>query len=226
MGIEKIKIIAYKDPKAQKKVSEHVYTGIINPKSWSVKKGISLTCENPIASPATERRFKGVQPSTLDLPLFLDGTGLVSTLKNPTAPVKDQVEALKKQVFTVNGNIHQPNYVHLIWGKLEFKGLVSAFSYTYTLIDPSGQPLRATVNLSLTTSEDLETVLKEYKMSSPDMTHSRRVGAGNSLPLMCDSIYDDPSVYMKLARYNNLDQIRKLPVGKELEFPPIQTLNS
>ena len=56
--------------------------------------------------------------------------------------------------------------------------------------------------------------------SSPDLTHLREVGAGDTLPLMANRIYGNSADYIKVAKYNNLKAFRQLIPGQKLFFPP------
>jgi nucleoid-associated protein YgaU len=47
------------------------------------------------------------------------------------------------------------------------------------------------------------------------------VRAGDTLPLLCYQVYEDPSYYLQVAKANNLSNFRKLEQGTELFFPPI-----
>ena len=44
---------------------------------------------------------------------------------------------------------------------------------------------------------------------------------GDTLPLLCDRIYSDPSYYPDVARFNNLSDFRRLQPGQRLHFPPL-----
>ena len=58
--------------------------------------------------------------------------------------------------------------------------------------------------------------------SSPDMTHTVRVRAGDTLPLLCQQIYRDASKYVDIARLNGLDGFRHLAPDTVLQFPPMR----
>jgi nucleoid-associated protein YgaU len=57
---------------------------------------------------------------------------------------------------------------------------------------------------------------------SPDLTHVRRVKAGDTLPGLCDQIYGDPRLYLKVAAANGLDDFRRLVPGTKVFFPPLE----
>ena len=83
-------------------------------------------------------------------------------------------------------------------------------------------PLRATLKTSFT--EDLDPKKKKAKerSSSPDLTHTRIVRSGDTLPLLSLEIYGSAKHYMQLAKINNLDDFRNLAPGAELIFPPLE----
>ena len=47
------------------------------------------------------------------------------------------------------GDTHQPYYVHAYWGRFSFRGILTQVDVTYKLFDRAGEPLRATVKLTL-----------------------------------------------------------------------------
>ncbi|MET0519981.1 MAG: hypothetical protein ABW005_14250, partial [Burkholderiaceae bacterium] len=58
--------------------------------------------------------------------------------------------------------------------------------------------------------------------ASPDLTHQRVLRAGQSLAGLCEQIYGDPLLYLKVARANGFDSLRGLPAGTRVRFPPLQ----
>ena len=68
------------------------------------------------------------------------------------------------------------------------------------------------------TFKDLEA---ESNKSSPDLTHVIEVRAGDTLPNLCNKVYNDPSYYMQVARVNNLSDFCRLVPGTRLVFPPL-----
>jgi nucleoid-associated protein YgaU len=58
--------------------------------------------------------------------------------------------------------------------------------------------------------------------SSPDLSHIVLVREGDTLPLLCASIYGDPSYYPDVARFNGLLEFRDLKPGAKLHFPPLE----
>ena len=225
MALTKMKILAYQDNTFSTKVSSGTYYAVINPKNWSESYTIELSNSTPQGAPTTERKFLGIKPSTMDMTLYFDGTGLVSTITSSekSKTVYDQVTELKKLIYGVDGQIHQPNYLRIIWGKMRFEGRVNSMNIEYSLIDPEGNPIRGNVRLGLTSSENLKSAEKDANNQSPDMSHMLETKAGSVLPLMCNTVYQNPDMYIGIARHNDLDQFRQLPNGIQLDFPPLES---
>ncbi len=149
-------------------------------------------------------------------PLMLTNTGTF------VYSVGSYVEALKAAVYDFAGDEHRPLYVKVTWGSLVFKGVCKSFDVKYTLFNSLGIALRATVNLGLESSVDRKSVGLLAWLSSPDLTHSRTVKAGDSLSAMSNNIYKDSSYYMELARANNLNSVFDIEPGDQIYFPPIK----
>ncbi|MFN6944065.1 MAG: LysM peptidoglycan-binding domain-containing protein, partial [Cytophagaceae bacterium] len=120
------------------------------------------------------------------------------------------------------GGQHQPPCIKLTWGTMDFKCKLKSMNINYTLFKPDGSPLRAKINLSFVGTMDKESEEKLKSTSSPDLSHIRTVYEGDTLPLMCQKIYGDSSMYLKVAQVNNLVNFRNLEPGTEILFPPIR----
>ena len=92
---------------------------------------------------------------------------------------------------------------------------------TYKLFNPDGQPIRAVVRVKFQGSIEEEKRARVENRSSPDLTHRRRVGPGDTLPFMCYAVYGDPRHYLYVAAFNRFDDFRRLTVGQEVVFPPL-----
>ncbi|MNC90288.1 hypothetical protein D3C83_63700 [compost metagenome] len=83
-------------------------------------------------------------------------------------------------------------------------------------------PLRAVITASFSDNSDDQTRVAIAQDQSADLTHSRLVKAGDTLPLLCYQIYGDPGLYVKVARANRLDDFRNLIPGERIIFPPLE----
>ncbi|MCB9233123.1 MAG: LysM peptidoglycan-binding domain-containing protein [Bacteroidia bacterium] len=224
MSVVKLTIKAFKDNTYQAAASAGTFTAAINPDKWAENFSVQLSNKKALGGGGQEKDFVSYLARDLSLTFFFDATGLVSTIPDAEKgkTVKEQIAKLKEVVYNMNSDTHQPNYVSIIWGNNKFRGRLKSMNVEYTLMNSKGRPLRARVTCSFTDAEDLKTAQKANKPSSPDMTHTRQVKAGNTLPLLCQEIYQDPKYYIEVARKNDLNQFRKLPPGISLKFPPLE----
>lgn len=223
MALTKLTITAYKTDAYTEKVGAAVFMASINPENWKEEFNITYSQSSTQGGLATKLRLDHIDSGKLSLNLVFDGTGLVSSTPPSLVgkSVLDQINALKTLTIVPNGEIHEPNYLALIWGSFSFRGLLTSLSIEYTLISPDGVPLRAKATCAFESSESLAKASKAAGLNSPDMTHTRNVVAGDTLSQMSQNIYGDPKYYIEIARHNNLDQVRQLRAGTSLDFPPL-----
>ncbi len=111
--------------------------------------------------------------------------------------------------------------VKIGWGSglAGFYGRLESMHANYTLFRATGEALRAKVDLGfISYATPMEEALMAQR-SSPDMTHTVRVRAGDTLPLLCQQIYRDASRYLEIARLNGLDGFRALRAGHRAAVP-------
>ena len=104
---------------------------------------------------------------------------------------------------------------------LIFFGRLESMATQYTLFKPSGDPLRAKVDLGFTGFMSTKEAELVSNRSSPDLSHRIEVRQGDTLPLLCSRIYGDPLYYLDVARFNGLSDFRRLTPGAKLHFPPL-----
>jgi len=203
------------------------FRATINPADYKHGHSISYAGERstdprPIGKSAVTTRYTGANAETVSFALVLDGTGVVPDAEGVS--VADQLGALKQVCYDYQGDAHEPAVVKLSWGKglTGFFCRLSALSVEHTLFRASGEALRARLHLAFVSFQTPKEEAAQARRSSPDLTHHVTVRAGDTLPLLCARIYEDPSRYPEVARWNGLDGFRALPPGIELEFPPLR----
>jgi len=165
--------------------------------------------------------FDNVDAEKLQLSIVLDGTGVVEATEGRS--VTEQLDELTDVVYDYVGKNHEPSVVEVSWGKMEpFYGRLTSLSIDYTLFRASGEPLRGKVQMSFTSYVTRKEEGLDAGRQSPDLTHKVRVEAGDTLPLLCKRIYDDPFQYLFVARKNGLSSFRNLAPGTVLSFPPLE----
>ncbi|MNE44020.1 hypothetical protein D3C80_1382270 [compost metagenome] len=139
-----------------------------------------------------------------------------------TQGVEADIQKFMKLAYTINSDIHRPNYLEISWGVLQFQGVLSEISIEYKLFAPDAKPLRAIAKTKFRKFIEPKKAAAESNLKSPDLTHIRVVEEGDNLPLMTQRIYGDSKYYLEVARVNKLTAFRKLKAGQRLFFPPIQ----
>lgn len=226
--LEKLTITAYKDDKRTEKVGDP-FKAMFNPESFSEKYSTKLL-KKPSLNPASQTvTFGYTPPPVLSLKLLLDGTGsselgveaLANALTGNSLSVADRIKQFLSIASDINGKLHQPNYLDVTWGKLSFPCRLQSVDINYTLFNPDGTPLRAELNISLLFDQNAKKGQSIAGLSSPDLTHSRIVKDGDTLPLLSKEIYGTSNHYLWIAQQNQLDDFRNLNPGQRLFFPPL-----
>lgn len=232
--VEKLKITAYKDPARRQKIAGvSEFEAMFNPASFQQTYQIHYGNKDRqgFNSSGQQVAYARTKPEELALTLLLDGTGVdqmgvlaVSAAFKKKKTVAEQVQDFLKVTFRYNGDIHEPNYLKVSWGSLLFSCRLEKVDVKYTLFGRDGQPLRAELAVNLLSDIEARRRQKEENKTSPDLTHSRIVRSGDNLPLLTHEIYGSSEPYLRLAKFNNLDDFRRLTPGQRLIFPPLDSL--
>jgi hypothetical protein len=227
--LEKLKIQAYSSA-ARMGDPIDTFEAMFNPASFQQKYEIAYNKTQSINSTGDALNYSYSRPAELNLKLILDGTGVtplgVSLLGKPPS-VAAQVSKFLDLTFHMNGDTHEPSYLRVSWGDLKFWGDTSfdcrlgSLNVTYTSFNRDGSALRAELDLMLKLDQEVKKRLQKEQKKSPDVTHSRVVKSGDTLPLLCKAIYGKSLYYLRVAQVNNLDDFRNLTPGQTLIFPPV-----
>ncbi|MBO4829725.1 MAG: hypothetical protein J5534_09910 [Fibrobacter sp.] len=192
---------------------------MVNPQDYSIKDAIKYSDYNEPRS----KKFDRYEASVLTIPkIFLDTTGSIPVEKWPfNGSIDEMIKKLKSIVYDYNGKNHEPSVVDILWGDLKVQGRLLSMETKFALFDKDGHPIRAEVNLSFALFKTFKDLEAESNKSSPDLTHVIEVRAGDTLPNLCNKVYNDPSYYMQVARVNNLSDFCHLVPGTRLVFPPL-----
>jgi len=108
---------------------------------------------------------------------------------------------------------------------LKFKFQVrnnSRVNVTYTSFNRDGTPLRAELDTRFISDAEAGKRLAEENKKSADLTHSRVVKSGDTLPLLTQAVYGSSAYYVRVAQVNQLDDFRNLTPGQKIFFPPLE----
>jgi hypothetical protein len=198
----------------------------INPESFTKNFKVNVDTQSGHGSPGSEVRYKSTAPEELRLEFVLDGTrtlenygGDDSTFKDK--PVEEQLREFLKCVYDIDSALHRPRFLIVFWGsEIDFRCVLSNLDLNYSLFEPDGKPLRVKITATFLKHKSREEQLAEAKLSSPDLTHFRKVTQGDRLDLMAYNIYDDSKYFLQAGKVNGLTSIRNVKPGTDLYFPP------
>jgi hypothetical protein len=221
--LQKLTISAFKSvDRDGKPMPTAVFEAMFNPSTYSQTFALVYA-----GGPNPQREYLREAPSALSLDLVLDGTGVddMGLFSFTRKSVSDRVDEFLAVTYKYDGAIHEPNYLIVAWGKhLSFPCRLSTVTIKYTAFDRDGDPLRAELAIRLLSDEAAEKEAKARKPASPDLTHVRIVKHGDTLPLLTRAIYGSSARYLDVARFNALDDFRRLTPGQQLLFPPLVAL--
>lgn len=229
-ALAKLKIIAYKDERFEDAVEDGEFTAQVNPEKVSFKYQIELEEQQGQGTSGSQPRFGKTKPEELTFQFLFDATGAVPLADGSSAVSDEGVEAritkFKRIVLQYNGSEHKPNNLKLIWGRLLFKCVLNELNLEYTLFRADGTPLRASATAKFVGYVEDELRLAQERRQSPDVTHVRVVRDGEKLQDHVVAIYEDPGLYLEVARFNQLVNFRRLATGQSLQFPPVNKSNA
>jgi nucleoid-associated protein YgaU len=223
--LEKLTIEAYRE-RTRRQPSLGSFQAMFNPNTFNQTYASHYASNKGAGDGTQTATFLSSLPTSLNLNLLLDGTNVgemgIAAISRALETVKQRIDRFLELAYHVQGDSHEPNYLIVRWGNfLSFSCRLSQVNISYTSFDRDGMPLRAELELELLADEDLKRQLTARPRSSPDVSHSRIVMGGDTLPLMTRRIYGSSAHYLKIARANKLDHFRTVMPGQEILFPPL-----
>lgn len=218
----KMLIVAYKDEKFTNPALIPPFKAHINPESYTQSVRIKHSCEQAQGSSGAARNYSHTEPRSLSFDFLLDRTGALGNISTGLIGVTPDIIHFKKLALDYDGEIHRPRFLKLIWGTLLFNCQLQSLDVEHKMFSPQGLPMRAILKTTFIEYTDKKKSDALQNRSSPDLTHTRTVKQGDTLPLMAHKIYGDSKYYMEVARVNGLVNFRQLEPGIELVFPPIE----
>lgn len=235
--VEKLRIKAFdneKDAESDVPVSDdRIYRALINPETYNRDYKLCFNDEGQASGTSSVPvKFNKICPEELTFDFLFDDTGIIDgdlrqAFKLPANQgVMDEIDKFRNILIKYEGEIHQPRFVRLNWGKLDFIGRAEDIRITFKLFAPGGIPIRAVAKVRFRSIESEQKRAAREKRSSPDLSHILRVKAGDTLPIMCKKVYGDPKYYLQVAEANGLGNFRRLETGMDIVFPPIDKTTS
>jgi len=226
MSEANLKIFAYDSPKGGKEANKiDEFTVVFNPATFTINTKVDYKQPDAKGQPGGDPVFEKIPPLEFTIDIVIDGTGVGPghAGHNDSDYVRNQVKRFREVTgCSINGEIHRPNYLSVLWGTIHIECVLVSLSVTYSLFDKEGAPLRARLTCGF-----LERIApgkegRQSRLESPDLTQFYSIKDGDSLDRISNIYYDDPTLYVHLARANKLKNFRKIRPGTRLILPPIK----
>ncbi len=192
-----------------------------NPAEYSLQEGTDYTSIPRRISDSPVLNFAGGKTSRLKMTLYFDTYPVNTTVIN-LAEEKDVSEQVQKitDLCKIHGETHGPPRVAFVWGSLNFAGVVSNVTTTYTMFAKSGKPLRAKVDINFIGLPVFDGS-RQSPFESPDRTKIRILSEDESLWNMAHKEYGDTGKWRYIAEANGIMDPLAIPVGTVLKVPAI-----
>lgn len=221
--MEKLRMLAFKDKQFSQAYEKKRLDLSINPESLTFNKKIQYKSDQQLASTSGNNAFEKYLPEELSFSFVVDTTGAVEGTTKADK-VYTKIKELEDVLYTYKGETHRPSYIIIAFGDMIFKGQLSSMKTDYTLFNDKGIPLQANVQLSFCNYCDSEEENKKNSKQSPDMSRLIVLKENDTLANLCHLIYGNSRLVAQVARFNNLNGFRDLPIGTELLFPSLKKI--
>ncbi|MEO0555611.1 MAG: LysM peptidoglycan-binding domain-containing protein [Bacteroidota bacterium] len=214
------------DEKGEMKGLPIPFPVMYNPEKFS-KSIRTIYQSRAVPGDATEEQaIERIEGDDITFEFLFDATGgSINSIQGEAAKALDgvdaQIDLFLALTQTRDKQEHQPRKLKLVWGTFIFNCRLVNATIDYTLFNPLGRPLRATINATFKGDEPRILQSAIAKLFSADLTHARIVKEGETLPFIAKRVYGDSRYYMEIARVNGLKNFRHIPAGTELILPPL-----
>lgn len=214
MALKKAKIHIVGD-----KINES-FDCLFNPSQYNITNEKDYGWANPIGVDQPVKQYKGSQVPVLSIELFFD-TYMTPLEESKKEDVRKYTDKILK-AMSIDAGLHEPPEVRIVWGSLDFKGVITKASHTFTMFLESGKPVRAKVSLTIKGTETLEEQLKKTPLESPDRTKHRRIKQSEALWMLANQEYKDPRMWKVIAKANGIANPRIVKSGQIIKIPSIE----
>lgn len=164
-------------------------------------------------------QFSQGNAQSLSLELLLDTQLSDSPAKED---IRDKYIAPLEKLMTIKSDLHAPPHCQVLWGSLDFKGVLESLDKKYTLFSSDGIPVRARVTLKIKEYIPLGLMAKNPPLNSPDRRKLFTMKEGDSIWQMAYTAYGDPGLWRVIADANKIDDPLKIENGRDLIIPVLK----
>jgi hypothetical protein len=218
MGIERAKIYEL-DVKDNKTDVDSGIDVCFNPKEYSIDK--SLTWEASKAhEDAPMPEFKSPKAMELSVTLQFDTYEERVSVRDKYVRRLEKLTMMKSKAKDEKDvKKHAPPVIRFVWGKLNFKGVISSFGQKYTMFLADGTPVRAECAIKITNVIDTAIDDGQTYTTNRAPTRTHPVTAGERIDTIANDELGDASRWVEIAQLSGLDDPGGIKEGDVLIIP-------
>ena len=197
--------------------SSDTFKVCFNPSEYTVSKRASYAeaaipgLDSPII------QFNRGEARTLSIELLLD-----TYTYDDGGDVRTAYLQKLQSFLLVDPELHAPPPCKVVWGSLEFVGLLENLTKRYVMFQDDGTPVRARVSISFKEYISVSVQLSTTPRASPDRRKVHTLKSGETLWQLAYEAYGDPRYWKAIAQENNIDTPRKLTPGRGIVIPSLE----
>jgi hypothetical protein len=161
-------------------------------------------------------QFSKGEARTLAIELLLD-----TCTYDEGKDVRTEYVQKLEEFLMVDRDLHAPPPCKVVWGSLEFVGLVDSLSSRYVMFQDDGTPVRARATVSFKEYLPVSTQVANTPRSSPDRRKVHQFKSGETLWQLAYLAYGDPARWRDIAEANGIDNPRAVKPGQHLVIKPL-----
>lgn len=204
---------------------------MFNPNLFTITRTVAWPTQAVTKRNSPELQYAGaVEPSTLNIELFLDTYDSPKKEKTNVRAVTDKLIELTKVI----DEKHRPPVCRLSWGAMcgtkgklgslqgFFQGVLENLVLKFNLFMEDGTPVRATATCTFKAWTPNEQDLKDQNLMSADVAKVWVVKRSQTLASIAMHEYGDSAKWRLIAQANRIDDPMKLHPGAVLILPAVR----
>ncbi|MFI3227524.1 MAG: hypothetical protein R3Y09_08955 [Clostridia bacterium] len=226
MSLKKAKILVLGESDAVKDTIECSF----NPSEYKISNEVNYSESKTLGESGNQVSTTTISTfSTLNLTLYFSSAtaedlykkGVMQDLSSTSVkPVTDITQKIVDTAY-IDGSLHKPPVIKFVWGNLNYRGVVTNITETYTMFTSSGKPIRAKLDLTIKESVDGLYSTKSHPFESPDRTKWVTLTEGMSFWDLANTHYGDAGRWRIIAEANDIDNPLLIEKGKIIKIPAI-----
>lgn len=200
---------------------DDTFTVCFNPSEYTISKKTNYAEATIPGLDSPILQFNRGEARTLSVELLLD-----TYTYDDGGDVRQLYLEKLESFLRVDGDLHAPPPCKVVWGTMEFVGLLETLNKRFVLFLDDGTPVRARVTLGFKEYVPVSLQIAATPRSSPDRRKVHTLKSGEALWQLAYAAYADAGKWRVIADANEIANPRQVAPGTQLVIPPLPTEES